>query len=300
MLVTSLATAGTVFTLNIYKSGDKEVPVPMIIQKIFFDVIAKILLINIKRSKSLKLMMHEYAIKKQKQNQDVLKQSYYKKNVNKNQFQKEQDCTKKLNTNEEYIQMTSQQNGHSVGDTLSNKILLKASPLIMPVRTNSYKLNLSNTSLNSSINDSTLVSTHSKQIHPMNVYPFKPLINSNFNHEFKKFGSGKIHRSTKKTKLERNFTISTGVSYPFVNSNSNNGNKPCDEHKHLVKLIKNLSENLETKEIKGIMQESKQDIRNQWIQLAKVIDTLMFYLFFLSTCLIFYFLVQELPNAKFS
>jgi hypothetical protein len=299
MLVTSLATAGTVFTLNIYKSGDKEVPVPMIIQKIFFDVIAKILLINVKRSKSLKLMMHEYAIKKQKQNQDVLK-SYYKKTVN-NQFLKEQDCAKQLNTNEEYIQMTSQQNGHSVGDTLSNKILLKASPLIMPVRTSadrhSYKLNLSNTSLNSTINDSALVSTLSKQMHPMNVYPFKPLINSNFNHEFKKFGSGKIHRSTKKTKLERNFTISTGESYPFVN---NNGNKPCDEHKHLVKLIKNLSENLETKEIKGIMQESKQDIRNQWIQLAKVIDTLMFYLFFISTCLIFYFLVQELPNAKFS
>ena len=296
MLVTSLATAGTVFTLNIYKSGEKEVPVPLMIQKIFFDVIAKILLINIKRSKSLKLMMHEYATKKQKQSQDISK-NYYKK-INNDQLLKDHECTKQLNTNEDYIQMNSHQHDHRVGlDTISNKILLKASPLIMPIRMNSdrhiHRLNLSNTSLNSANNDSTFTSIPSKKIHQMNDYSFRPLISNHCNQEFKKFGSGKIHRSTKKTKLERNFTLSTGVSYPFVKSN-----KIIDDQKHLVKLINKLNENMEAKEIKGIMQESKQDIRNQWIQLAKVIDTLLFYLFFISTCLMIYFLVRDLPNAK--
>jgi hypothetical protein len=47
MLVISLATAGTVLTLNIHKQGDFKRPLPNIVRKIFFDYIAKILFIKI-------------------------------------------------------------------------------------------------------------------------------------------------------------------------------------------------------------------------------------------------------------
>lgn len=53
MLIISLATAGTVLTLNIFKRGDGDEPVPEIIQTIFFNFIAKILFIKISLNNDL-------------------------------------------------------------------------------------------------------------------------------------------------------------------------------------------------------------------------------------------------------
>lgn len=53
MMIISLATAGTVLTLNVFKKGDGDEPVPPIIQKIFFDFIAKLLFININLNREL-------------------------------------------------------------------------------------------------------------------------------------------------------------------------------------------------------------------------------------------------------
>jgi hypothetical protein len=53
MLIISLATAGTVLTLNVFKRGEGDEPVPPIIQKIFFDFIARILFINLNLNREL-------------------------------------------------------------------------------------------------------------------------------------------------------------------------------------------------------------------------------------------------------
>ncbi len=53
MLIISLATAGTVLTLNVFKRGEGDEPVPPIIQKIFFDYIAKVLFISISLNRDL-------------------------------------------------------------------------------------------------------------------------------------------------------------------------------------------------------------------------------------------------------
>lgn len=53
MLIISLATAGTVLTLNIFKKGDGDEPVPEIIQTIFFKFIARILFIKISLNNDL-------------------------------------------------------------------------------------------------------------------------------------------------------------------------------------------------------------------------------------------------------
>ena len=59
MLIISLATAGTVLTLNIFKRGEGDDPVPPIIQTIFFDYLARILFINIKLNQDLDSSMKQ-------------------------------------------------------------------------------------------------------------------------------------------------------------------------------------------------------------------------------------------------
>ena len=47
MLIISLATAGTVLTLNIYNRSNGDDSVPILVQRIFFGVIAKLLCMNV-------------------------------------------------------------------------------------------------------------------------------------------------------------------------------------------------------------------------------------------------------------
>lgn len=53
MLIISLATGATVITLNVHKRGDNGEPVPYVIQKIFFDFIARILCLKIKVNRKI-------------------------------------------------------------------------------------------------------------------------------------------------------------------------------------------------------------------------------------------------------
>jgi len=47
MFIISMATAGTVLTLNIFKRGENDAPVPQFLQRIFFDIAAKCFFINV-------------------------------------------------------------------------------------------------------------------------------------------------------------------------------------------------------------------------------------------------------------
>lgn len=42
-----MATAGTVLTLNIFKRGENDAPVPQILQRIFFGIFARLFFINV-------------------------------------------------------------------------------------------------------------------------------------------------------------------------------------------------------------------------------------------------------------
>lgn len=59
MLIISLATAATVLSLNTYKKGDNGKPVPKLIQRIFFDIIAKFLFITIECNRNLIFSVNE-------------------------------------------------------------------------------------------------------------------------------------------------------------------------------------------------------------------------------------------------
>lgn len=58
-MIVSLATTGTIFTLNIHKKGDGDYPVPKIIQIIFFGWISTVLFIRIKTDRTLTKSLDE-------------------------------------------------------------------------------------------------------------------------------------------------------------------------------------------------------------------------------------------------
>ena len=64
MLIISLATAGTVLTLNIYQMGEKGKPVPEIIQLIFFKIIARALFISISVNDKARKINHKLILRK--------------------------------------------------------------------------------------------------------------------------------------------------------------------------------------------------------------------------------------------
>jgi cation transporter family protein len=60
MLMISLATVAAVFTINVCRKGDEEKPVPELLRKIFFDIIAKLLFVKInKDNRDLNLTVKE-------------------------------------------------------------------------------------------------------------------------------------------------------------------------------------------------------------------------------------------------
>ncbi len=59
MLIISLATAGTVLTLNIHNRSTGNSPVPILMQRIFFGFIAKILCMNIELKPDLEATVSE-------------------------------------------------------------------------------------------------------------------------------------------------------------------------------------------------------------------------------------------------
>lgn len=65
MLIISLATAGTVLTLNTYKKGDDDEPVPELLQKIFFDIIARIFFMKVKVNRNAKKVSFEASMSSQ-------------------------------------------------------------------------------------------------------------------------------------------------------------------------------------------------------------------------------------------
>lgn len=72
------------------------------------------------------------------------------------------------------------------------------------------------------------------------------------------------------------------------------------DQKKLINMLKKLNTNLEKHDLGEIVSAYKQDLKNQWTELAKVIDALMGYSFLLTSLLMLTYLFYKTPNAKFS
>lgn len=129
MFIISLATAGTVLSLNIHKKGNEGIPVSRIVQKLFFGVIARILLINV----DLRITKNKSKIVplRSKFNSTLGNDSRKKKeilDVESLILKQAKSKSKESNARKSYFENFDP-------DALSNKILIRESPLI-------YKNNL--------------------------------------------------------------------------------------------------------------------------------------------------------------
>ena len=333
MLIISLATAGTVFTLNIYKRGDDEEPVPRLVQKIFFNIVAKMLFIRIKVNKELDSSIKEifgylksYHISssiekfihggnskllKLNKNYSVAneKESFLVKTISSDL--KENKRAKKTNifeikyNNQNYSDMERSQNADVFHTINCNSIKLSPS-----------KLQKSNKILVR--NNSALNIKSEKFFRPDNKNPNLIVASTSSNH----LKPERIHRSTSdgldyalkltnnnnnvkaisssSKKLEKS-TDKLAISYYQQHFDSHN-NLCCSEliaeRKRLAKLLKVVNENLEKKDLKEIINICKQEIKAQWTQLAQVLDTLLAFSFTISTLFLFFYLINLSPNVK--
>lgn len=71
------------------------------------------------------------------------------------------------------------------------------------------------------------------------------------------------------------------------------------EEPRMAKLMKNLSTKLDRYDKDLTKQKRRDEIKNQWIELAKVIDTLLGYIFVFTSIFLLIYLIVKIPNARF-
>lgn len=278
MLIISLATASTVLTLNTYKKGDDGVPVPLIMQKIFFDVIAKILFIKVKYNRNMRLSFDDAFFVRYNQYDTFLEKinthNFREKEMAKLSFMEESPKNKscfKMSSNDHIIIENNNSNGtfkNRDNTGFANKLLLKASPLLQQKNkiTNIYDPNICFENLS---NNSSLSSSKINMVDQIND----------------------LLTTTPKLILR---------SAESVDRKNPSTNRYLLEQKKLTKLIRSLNIKLEKNDTKEIMQKYKDEIKNQWTQLAKIFDMLLGYAFVLTSFFLLVYMLIKTPNVRFT
>lgn len=224
MLIISLATASAVLTSNTFKKGEDGEPVPEILQKIFFDIIARILFIRVKIDRS-------------------------------HRRQKQLDRSEESDFNNRFA---------------SGKRLNKMSP--------TYE----------SINGLVVKESFSK-------------VRDSYC-----FGHNSITSSTRGSKCNMSEPVNL-----ILKPNDYGDKKKTSElsqmqksyeephQQRMAKLMKNLSTKLDRYDKDLTKQKRRDEIKNQWIELAKVIDTLLGYIFVFTSIFLLIYLIVKIPNARF-
>lgn len=217
---------------------------------------------------------------------------------------------------------------HVTSDPLPNRILLRASPLIHTTSklnhnaTKQFKDNRTSNKKPTNSNDlsTTTINTFNENYLTLGNQSFETSNDEYYDNppspikQKTKFNNDKPNQNSINLALK-----STEIICPYSNKKQNKQYEenthmlfnsgvssaklitdPGFEHKNLAKLIKNLNENLEKNDLKDIIEDYKDEIRNQWVQLAKVIDTLFAYSFVIATLIMFALLVNQAPNVTFS
>jgi hypothetical protein len=249
MLIISLATAGTVLSLNILKKGDQGVPVGKIVQIIFFDFFARILFIKIKFNKNLKLDLDE-------------------------------ETKRKLSTHDSAYFSSIKQLKPSTSDSLTPSNMVGRQLEIKRAPGLNVFLSASKMSKSSSSHSILLKSSLQQQQQQQHI-----------THGKVRFQPNNRLCSLDNSLSGADATLETGL----VLRPAGDDNRLSIEQRRLLKYMRHLNGNLERMHAKEIIDDYKQDIKNQWKALAKVIDLIMLYSFVISTIGMFVFLIAQVP-----
>ena len=309
MLIISLATAATVLTLNIAKKGYEDEPVPQLIQKIFFDFIAKVVFITIKSDRRIKLPIEDL-IFSSGQNVNDLKEKIRSSgktpvDVNKMRTDNEYNdyvCHLNKGSKKDNLNKNSNSSGsiyseseylYSIPDPVSNKLLLKASP----------GLNMSSSNIKRSYTSNECKQNQYQSFDNVNRLRMK------YNNNYLNPDDSRICAVASSKHNNDLMTKSPGLERALSNKyNDLNGKinavesqiEITTEKKRLTKLLKSVNDNLERNEIRELVNGYKEQIKNQWNDLAKVIDAVMLYIFVISTFLMFAIMIFEVPKDNFT
>ena len=268
MFIISLATAGTVLTLNIHKKGNEGKPVSELVQKIFFGFIAKVLFININiKNRKNKSRIVPSRAKYISIFRNSLKEIKLCNNTDKNDlFSVENFLLTEVKTNEIKPNKTCCNNNND-SDYLSNRLLIRESPLMNGKKSNCRQKSKSSREFNN------LLSNNEED-----------LSITTMSSDDKKDGTNKVNLILKPRDMEPR----TSLNQDFYS-----------DQKKLIKMLKELNYNLENYELKELISDYKEEIKIQWTQLAYVIDALMGYAFVISSFFLVFFLIYKIPNARF-
>jgi hypothetical protein len=257
MLIISLATAGTVLSLNILKKGDLGEPVSRIVQIIFFEFFARLLFIKIKVTKELRVEMDDQT----KRRLSVHDSAYF--NLLKT-FAPGIDSGPN-NTATKGAETSKVVRSHNQRDVeASQRLEMEEHPTGKSNKSQSIMLRMPSNHVVSAKN-----SSRSKvQFNSKHVRDSEMTGGGGSGDEFSE--GGLLLRPAEDERMS-------------------------SEQRKLIKYMRHLNANLERMHAKEIVDDLKQDIKNQWKALAKVIDIIMLYSFLLSTCGMFFFLISQVP-----
>lgn len=299
MLIISLATAGTVLTLNIYKKGDDEEPVPWLWQRIFFDIVAKLLFIKIKANRSLTKSVKEII--------STTKKNYF----NMTNTDKINLISERLNKlNEEsviHISATNPVDVLSANNNPQSKLILRASPFInennqrrKKIQLHCETVNLSTKTLenleNNTSNANKNLDTNQNEEKFFAIASSSDISNNNNN-------NNNINNSNTKQTNNYGGARSPG-SFSPINLSTNEFSMQESalndyERKQFGMVLKSLNRNLDKTELREALHFYKLELKEQWTNLAKVVDTLFLYLFIVSTLCMLIIIVSQAPEARF-
>ena len=158
-------------------------------------------------------------------------------------------------------------NNNTDSDYLSNRLLIRESPLMNGKKSNCRQKSKSSREFNN------LLSNNEED-----------LSITTMSSDDKKDGTNKVNLILKPRDMEPR----TSLNQDFYS-----------DQKKLIKMLKELNYNLENYELKELISDYKEEIKIQWTQLAYVIDALMGYAFVISSFFLVFFLIYKIPNARF-
>ena len=277
MFIISLGTAGTVVTLNIFKRGENDDPVPEIIQKIFFDVLAKCLFIRVDLNRELHTSFEKIYARLKTYYIDLSIEKYSNLNADSDTYHRPTESNKpnRIRYKEEHTSC------------------IDLNPIKSKSRTKS------STHKKRYYDDDVLPSSHQQIIH----HNGHPLLKSKDMNTSTSLGQMNLIGSpyqNKQSKLNRQgvtvTSIPSAVDMNLPDAFHSKSNEIVIEKRRLIKLLKAVNENLDKNEVKELISLYKQEIKAQWTLLSRIIDTLLLIIFTMFTLLLIIYLLTKVPE----
>lgn len=271
MLIISLATASTVLTLNTYKKGDDGEPVPEILQRVFFDVIARLLFLRVKVNRTARTYDNNTG----------------KKSTSKKSTKKPLSFNLTKTNGKQLLTARSIETATKNGCGERSSMLLKDSS---NVARSIYLLD----------NHHYHISNNVSSVREGGKMEKTSLILKACDHH--RLASS-LEEAALVVPLAQQTTSTTSpqptqksLITPCAKDNGECNHGGC---LNLQRLMRSLSGRLETFERSRVEQERRGEMKNQWTELARVVDALLGYVFVLTSILLLAYLVLKTPNFRF-